>query len=71
VPEPPGFKTSGVEPRGAFYHAELGEFILPYRIVQSAKDSEAALIAFIDSTYSHAADLGSWDRPALERPVRS
>jgi hypothetical protein len=69
VPEPSGFKTSDVEPRGAFYHSELGEFILPYRIVQSANDSDAALSAFIDSTYSHAADLASWDREALERPV--
>ena len=69
VPEPSGFKTSDVEPRGAFYHSELGEFILPYRIVQSANDADAALSAFIDSTYSNAADLASWDRAALERPV--
>jgi hypothetical protein len=69
VPEPSGFKTSDIEPRGAFYHVKLGEFILPYRIVQSAKDSEAALLAFVESSYSHAADLASWDRVALERPV--
>jgi len=69
VPEPSGFKTSDVEPSGAFYHAELGEFILPYRIVQSANDSDATLRSFLDSTYSRAADLASWDRAALERPV--
>src|SRR5678815_3962398 len=50
----------------AFYHSELGEFILPYGVVQSAQDPEAALLAFIDSTYSRAADLASWDRAALE-----
>jgi hypothetical protein len=69
VPEPSGFKTSDIEPRGAFYHSELGEFILPYRVVQSAEDPDAALLAFIDSTYARAADLASWDRGALERPV--
>jgi len=69
VPEPPGFKTSDVEPRGAFYHSELGEFILPYRIVRAAPNPDAALEVFVDSTYSRAADLASWNRAALERPV--
>jgi len=71
VPEPPGLKTSDIAPRGAFYHTELGEFVLPYRVVRSAADPDAALVAFIDSTYSRAADLASWDRGALERPVLS
>jgi len=69
VPEPQGFKTSRVEPAGAFYHGELGEFILPYRVVQSAADPDVALLAFVDSTYSQAANLASWDRAALERPL--
>src|SRR5262249_46039713 len=30
VPEPPGLKDAVVQPEGAYYHRELGEFVLPY-----------------------------------------
>jgi len=69
APTPPGFEQIHVEPAGAFYHRELGEFILPYRVVRTASDPERALLAFIDSTYTHAADLAAWDRASLERPA--
>jgi len=68
APSPPGFEQIHVEPPGAFYHRELGEFILPYRVVREAANPEQALLAFIDSTYTHAADLAAWDRASLERP---
>jgi hypothetical protein len=67
VPPPPGFEQIHVEPAGAFYHRELGEFILPYRLVRGSANPEAALLAFINSTYAHAADLAGWDRTSLER----
>ena len=67
VPEPQGLKTAAVEPAAAFYHAELGEFILPYEAVRTAPSPEAALSAFVESTYTQAATLGGWDRRALER----
>jgi hypothetical protein len=69
VPPPPGFDSIQVEPAGAFYHRELGEFILPYRVVRAARNPDEALLAFIDSTYSLAADLALWNRTALERPA--
>jgi len=69
APSPAGFEQIHVEPTGAFYHRELGEFILPYRIVRSSSDPDATLLAFIDSTYSHAADLARWDRASLERQL--
>ena len=69
VPPQPGFEAIHVEPDGAFYHPQLGEFILPYRVMRSAADPDRALLAFIDSTYTHAADLAAWDRASLERPV--
>jgi hypothetical protein len=67
VPEPAGLREATVEPDAAFYHRELGEFLLPYEAVRSAPSPERALHAFIDSTYSQAATLGKWDRRALER----
>jgi hypothetical protein len=66
VPEPPGLKTAAVQPDGAYYHTGLNEFILPYEAVRSAASPEAALAAFVDSTYSQAATLAGWNRAALE-----
>jgi hypothetical protein len=67
VPEPDGLKAVSVRPEGAFYHRELGEFVLPYEAVRTAPAPDAALRAFIDSTYEQAAGLGAWDRSSLER----
>lgn len=67
VPEPSGLKAARVEPPDAFYHREFGEFILPYEKVRTASNPDAAIAAFIDSTYDRAATLAKWDRAALER----
>lgn len=68
-PAPPGFAAAAVEPAAASYNANLGEFILPYDAVRQSEDPEATLMAFLTSTYRAAADLGGWDRPALECAV--
>ena len=67
VPEPAGLKEAQILPSAAYYHRELGEFILPYDAVRTAPDPAAALASFIDTTYERAATLGKWDRAALER----
>jgi hypothetical protein len=69
VPEPDGLKTARVQPAAAYYHNELGEFILPYDAVRTASSPEEALTDFVESTYSLAATLAGWDRAALERPA--
>jgi hypothetical protein len=68
-PEPKGFPAAAVHPEGAYYHREMGEFILPYDAVRSAPSPDDALLDFLQSAYSAAADLGRWDRAALERPT--
>jgi hypothetical protein len=68
VPEPPGLKTAVVQPTEAYYHEELGEFILPYEAVRRAADPGQVIELFVDSTYQRAATLGGWDRAALEHP---
>ena len=65
-PAPPGFADAPVEPEAAYFDTKLGEFLLPYDAVRQASDPEAALMAFLESTYRAAADLGGWDRGALE-----
>ena len=69
VPEPAGLKEAAVQPAAAYYHRDLGEFILPYEAVRTAPDPAAVLRSFIESTYERAATLGGWDRAALERPT--
>ena len=44
-----------VIPQGAYYHDELKEFILPYDVVRRAASPEAAIAAFVETTYDHAA----------------
>ena len=67
-PEPPGFADFGVAPSSARYDTTLREFVLPYDDVRRAKDPEATLMAFLQSTYDAAADLARWDRAALDVP---
>ncbi|BAU49113.1 hypothetical protein SVA_2565 [Sulfurifustis variabilis] len=66
-PEPAGFSAARVRPDAARYSPELREFVLPYDAVREAAEPESTLLEFFESTYAAAADLGGWDRPALER----
>ncbi len=65
-PQPAGFGAWPVQPDAAYYHGDLGEFLLPYRAVRTAADPDATLLSFFQSTYAAAAELGAWDRAALE-----
>jgi hypothetical protein len=67
VPEPAGFKEAQVRPAAAFYHRELGEFLLPYEAVRTAASPDQEIAAFIESTYDRGATLAQWDRAVLER----
>lgn len=66
-PEPPGFADARVGPDGAFYSSDLREFVLPYDRVRESATPDESLLEFLQSTYEAAADLGGWDRTALER----
>ena len=65
-PEPAGYADRPARPKGASYNRDIREFILPYEVVRTAADPDAALLDFCQSTYENAADLGRWDRAALE-----
>jgi hypothetical protein len=67
VPEPQGLKEVRPRPEAAYYHAGLGEFILPYEAVRTAASPERAIRDFVASTYDAAATLAKWDRGTLER----
>jgi hypothetical protein len=65
-PAPPAFAEQPVQPAGAFYSTDMGEFLLPYHVVQQSARPEETLLAFLQSTYEAAASTGRWDRHALE-----
>ena len=66
-PEPEGFMKASVKPEEAFYSPDMREFLLPYEKVRLAESPEKMLRDFLRSTYEAAAELGAWDRAALER----
>lgn len=66
-PEPDGFKDAAIEPKEAYYHTTLREFVLPYKAVQQSDDPAGMLRKFLDSTYEAGAVLANWDKDALEQ----
>ena len=66
-PEPLHYREAAIAPDDAVFNADLGEFVLPYEVVRQATNPAATLTEFLQSTYDVAADLGHWDRAALER----
>ncbi len=65
-PAPLGFADATIEPKEAHFDKSLGEFILPYEVVRKANNPETKLMAFLETTYLAAANLGGWNRAALE-----
>ena len=65
-PVPGGFGEAKVAPEAARFDAALGEFILDYDAVRTAEDPDSTLLAFLRTSYEAAANLGAWDRDALE-----
>ncbi|MEA2615626.1 MAG: hypothetical protein QOE72_1409 [Chloroflexota bacterium] len=66
-PEPAGFREYPLDIPEARYDPGLGEFLLPYEEVRRARDPDATLLRFLQTTYEAAANLAGWDRAALER----
>ncbi len=64
-PPSDAFAGSAVQPAGATFDAALGEFLLPYDAVRTASDPDAALLAFLESTYGAAANARGWDADRL------
>ncbi|AKU91345.1 DUF5996 family protein [Vulgatibacter incomptus] len=67
MPAPAGFGEAPVLPKEAYFDHDLGEFVLPYSAVRTSRNPRETLLAFLQSTYEAAADLGGWDRKRLER----
>jgi hypothetical protein len=67
-PEPTGFKETPIRPEAAHYHAQLGEFLLPYEEVRRLAAPEQAILDFFQTAYEAAATLAQWDRvPPIQK----
>ena len=60
-PQPDGYKDYGIEPAQAYYHEELGEYVLPYREVADSENPEETLFSFFRSAYKAAEKLENWN----------
>ncbi|HVA95794.1 MAG TPA: DUF5996 family protein [Candidatus Dormibacteraeota bacterium] len=67
APAPAGFAERPVRPAAASYNRQMGEFLLLYDDVRLSPSPRKNVLEFCQSTYEAAADLGNWDRQALER----
>lgn len=65
-PEPPGYADRRLRPAEAHYDGVFREFILPYEAVRQSPAPDETVLAFLQDSYEAAADLGRWDRTALE-----
>jgi hypothetical protein len=59
-PTPPALGEAPVQPDGAFWLQDLGEFILPYARIAAAPDPEAELQRFLRTTYQAASARLDW-----------
>jgi Family of unknown function (DUF5996) len=66
APVPEGLSQTSLTSLGSFNHG-LGEFILHYHDVRQSPDPAQAVLDFLESSYSAAADLAKWDRIRLDR----
>ena len=63
-PKPDGIEEQVVEPGGAGWSPDLGEFALSYDDVRNSASPEEAILQFFESTYATGSRLSGWD-PSL------
>ena len=66
VPQQAGLAEARIRPGAAKWDAGLSEFLLMYDDVRGSGSPEECLYEFLESTYDAGANLGKWDRGALE-----
>ena len=65
-PEPEGYRAAPVRPRRRSTTPTSASSCCPTRRCGRAHDPDATLLGFLQGTYEAAADLGDWDRDALD-----
>jgi Family of unknown function (DUF5996) len=60
-PAPDGFAEADLDPEAARWDSDLGEFVLDWENVRSAKDPHALALEFARSALGHACTVCEWD----------
>ncbi len=60
-PKPDGIELQEIEPSGAAWSPELGEFALPYEEVRNAASPRESMLRFFETTYGAGARVRGWD----------
>ncbi len=66
-PKPDGIESDAIEPDGASWNADLGEFLFPYDAMRAAADPVRALEDFLESTYDACAARMGWSADFVRR----
>jgi hypothetical protein len=69
APVPDGLSEEKISPTGAFWDKNLGEYLFKYDDMRHQSSPGDALLEFIESAYSAAADAAKWDRKLLDRKI--
>lgn len=64
-PAPKGFEKIKPRSAAARFPEAMGEWILPYEAVRTAKDPDRELLSFVEDTYGAVADLAKWDKALI------
>jgi len=67
APVPEGLSEKKISPTAATWDKALGEYIFKYDDLRLQPSPDDALLEFIESAYSAAADAAKWDRKLLDR----
>lgn len=66
-PVPEGLSEKEISVEGAYYHQELGEFVLDYEVVLKSARPAETVKAFFETAYTQIAEALDWERSALEK----
>ena len=68
-PSPEGLADRPVQPDSAYWHGDLGEYVVTYADITASQEPDIALMAFLQSTYDNAAEALGWSGDlALRQP---
>ncbi len=64
-PKPPGCELASINPSGAAWIEQMGEWVMPYETALRSGDPRQAITDFLDCIYGIAGEYGGWDLPSF------
>jgi hypothetical protein len=65
-PAPSGYEIAPIEPAGAWFDRQLGEFVLPYEVARTSGSADEGVMAFLETAFAAGTRHGEWDLSLLE-----